>query len=458
MYSDLYFRQKRTHLSTIAGVLVVVGFIGFVTFYFSNNSTPTRASKKTVVQKEVVNVTSNQAGIFWQSEEKETGWVVFGEDPAKLNFTSSDERGDNKTAFQLHFVVMKNLKPDTTYYYKIFSGNEVVTDTNDQPFSFKTPKAVQPISTAKPAYGKVALKAGEPAKDALVMIKPDGAYPLITVTKITGEWLIPLQFVIDKKTMNNIPLRSSDVVKIEAYNDDLERSLTDILVSKLSPVPQTLVLGNNYSFLEEDNVLPATTSRSLIEGNVGILFPKENAIIPGSKPIMKGAALPGKAVVLELDSEPPFRFKTSANERGEWDVTVPKSLLPRAYTLTLRTTDKDDKEIVITRAFTLLKSGEQVLGEATGTASITPTESVSPTTAPTTAPTNTTAPSPTTAITSAPAEISVTATATPSAMPSTGGVFLSPTPIPPVSGGNGLLYSVTAIGLMVIGAGALFML
>lgn len=458
MYSDLYFRQKRTHLSTIAVVLVVVGLIGFGTFYFSSNSTPTRASKKTLVQKELVNVTSNQVGLFWQSEGKETGWVLFGEDPDTLNGTASDERGDSKSEFQLHYVLMKNLKPDTTYYYKVVSGNEVVTDLDGNPFTFKTPKTMPPISTAKPAYGKLALKAGEPAKDALIMIKAEGAYPLVTFTKMTGEWLVPMQYIVNKQTMNNTVLRASDVVKVEAYNDELERSLTDILVSKLSPVPQTLVLGNNYSFLEEDNVLPATTTRNIIEGSVGILFPKENAIIPGSKPIMKGAALPGKAVILELDSDPPFRFKTSANERGEWDVTVPKSLVPRTYTLILRTTDKDDKEIVITRVFTLLKSGEQVLGEATGTASMSPTVGISPTVEPTIEPTSTTAPSPTRSITTAPAEISTTVTATPSAMPATGGVYISPTPIPPVSGGNGLLYSVTAIGLMVIGAGALFML
>lgn len=462
MYSDLYFRQKKSYIPVLIAVITVIGVTSFLTFYFSNSSTPTRASQRALVQREVVNPSSSQAGIYWQTDEPVTGWVLFGTDPKNLNNSAPDER-DNETKgkYKLHYVLLKNLSPNTNYYYRIVSNNQLSSDNDGSPFVLKTADSLGASNSSQPAYGKVTLKSGGAASNTVVLMRIENAYPLLAVTKMTGEWLIPMQYVIGKSDNSAILLKDKDVVHIEILNEDLQSTKIEARVSKLSPLPQTVVLGNKYTFLDDQNVLPASTSieeeSSQSPNEIDILFPKQKSIIPGSKPLIKGTAIAGAAVDLDLNSQPRFKFSTTANSKGEWIINVPKALPAKDYTLVLTTKDKDGKPVIVARTFTIAKSGEQVLGEATGAA----TPTVAPTTAaPTLEPT--TAVTATPEATQFPAAVSPTATAsataTPSAGPITGYIGPSPANGGPVTGSNSFIYTIVSLGLLVVGAGVFFFL
>ncbi len=474
MYSDLYFQKRRSPLTAVIGAIAVVAFVGFGAFMFTYQPTQTRASKKTIVQKEIVNLSYNQAGIYWQSEEKETGWIVYGESADELRYTASDERDteDEKAARQLHFIMLKGLKPDTTYYYQIVSGNEVI-DNNGEPFEFKTVKQFSAVGATKPAYGKVVLKTGEPAEGALVFIRKGESYPLVSMTKSTGEWLIPLQFVIEKESRTPVALNQNDELAVYITNDDLMNSGIKILVKRTNPFPQSVVLGDDYTFLQEETeeVLSATTSRRSevsVAETIDVLFPRDQAVIPGSKPLIKGTALPGSIVDISLTSEEgtTLSMRTVADDRGGWLANLIRPLVPGTYYLSMSTVDAQQQSVVLNRTFVMAKSGEQVLGDATGPGALSPTVvpqatvepsptvALSPTAMPTTEPT--TGVSPTVEPTRNPADLtpSVTAAVTPTTLPN----GPTATPIPPISGGNGLLFTFTALGLLIVGAGAIIML
>ena len=435
MYSDLYFRQKKSYVPILIAVIAVIGVTSFLTFYFSSSSTPTRASQKALLQREVVNPSSTQAGVFWETDEKTTGWVIYGTDPTKLNITASDERDTStKSHYKLHYVLMKGLKPNTNYYYRILSSNQVTSDVDGSPFVLKTANSLAAASDAQPAYGKVSLKTGSAASNTFVMIRTESSYPLLAITKSTGEWLIPMQYVMGKSDNTALNLKDSDMVRITIENDEGELTKIQAKLSKISPLPQTIVLGNTYKFVDDQSVLSATTSitEEQSDSEIGILFPKQNSIIPGSKPLIKGTALPNASVDLDLNSQPKFKFSTQANEKGEWIINVPKELAARNYTLVLNTKDSEGKAVVITRTFTIAKSGEQVLGEATGAA----TPTIEPTVAlPSAAPTSEITATP--EATQIPAEVTPIASesatpATPSAGPITG--YTGPSP---ANGRNG---------------------
>lgn len=463
MYSDLYFRQKKSFVPVLIAVLAIIGVTSFLTFYFSSSSTPTRASQKALLQREIVNPNSTQAGIFWESDEMSTGFVLYGTDPNKLNTSAHDVRDtDKKSQYKLHYVLLDTLKPNTNYYYRIVNNNQVSSDNDGSPFVFKTANSITGASDAQPAYGKVTLKSGGAADNTFVILKSESTYPLLAITKSTGEWLIPMQYVISKGDNAAILLKPSDAVTLEMMNDDGLKTTIQLKVEKLSPLPQTVVLGNSYKFTNDQNVLSATTSyeTETKSGDINILFPKQKAVIPGAKPLIKGTAVPGASVDLELNSQPKFSFSTQANDRGEWIINVPKPLPPREYTLALSTKDKDGKPVILARTFTIAKSGEQVLGEATDAATPTiaaPTTAVSPAVEPTLAVTATPE------ATKIPAEVtpsaSASATATPSAMPViTSYTGPSPDDGGPRTGGNGFMYTVVSLGLLVVGAGVFFFL
>jgi cell division septation protein DedD len=450
MYSDLYFRQKRTKITTVLAVLVAIGFSGFLLYRFSGSTTPTRASQTKLVRNELANVSPSQAGLFWQTDAKETVDL--------LAYDERDSSGSRKER-TLHFAVLRNLKPDTTYYYRIVSDNRIISSVGGEPFSFKTPRQFTPSSSAKPAYGKVARASGDPASDTLVFLRRDGTYPLVAVTKLTGEWLIPVQYFVDAKSGNVLPATGDEEIVFEMVDDELVRSRVNTSLESASPLPQTVVLGTDYSFSKDGSVLPADTSARGARNPIDVLFPRQGAVIPGARPLMKGSAIPASTVTLSLDSEPRFSFRTVANDRGEWTVSVPKDLPARTYTLTMSTIDQDGKTVTLARTFALAKDGEQVLGDATNAAEPTasPTaEPVEPTVEPTTIPSPTAEPTENPAATAS--ATPATASTSPTTAPTTEPQGPTATPMPPVSGGNGLLYTITSVGLIVVGAGVMFLL
>lgn len=388
-YSDIYFRPKQSKSLFIIASIVLVVF-GIFMYFSRASSIPLRAIGKALKRHEIVNVSPRQVGVFWVSDVKEAGWVLFGTSKDNLSLVAIDERdiGEKKNLFSLHYVLLKGLDEDKTYYYKIVSGNNVIVSPSNQPFSFKTPRTTTITSSIKPAYGKITLANGDPAQNAFIFYRYNNAFPFLSLTKLTGEWLIPLQFAIHKDTHEAIPIKESEKIKIEVISEDEATANIEALVSKTNPLPQTIIIGKNYKFLQEDDVLNASTKRVLEnkEYPVSIIFPKENAFIPGSKPLLKGQGVPGKAIKIQINSQPGYISRITIDGKGDWKVEVPVSLLAGNYTMTITTEDSSGQSVTLTRKFTIAKSGEQVLGVASPSAAITPSISTSPALSPTASP------------------------------------------------------------------------
>lgn len=459
-YTDLYLQKQ----SKVPSVLIAVAFVvvaGLATFFFTSNSTPTRASKKTVKRHEVVNVAAYQAGVFWESESPDQGWIIYGEDPSKLNNIALDDRdiAGQKKEFTFHFAQIKNLDPDTTYFYKIVSNGELISSPSGEPFQFKTIINHTVTSSLKPAYGKVIQANGDAAAENIVVLQNQNNYPLVVVTGSTGEWLIPLQFSVDKDTNQPGTISEGAKVTIDIYSEDKRTEIQGI-INRLSPVPQTIILGKDYTFLENDQVLPASTQQSVtIEPTaaqtrtnipsvpVSILYPKDGSIIPGTQPLIRGVGVAGKFVNINLNSVPQFSARVPISADGSWRVTLPNSVLPGTYQLTMTTVDAKGKQIGMRSKFTIAKSGEQVvLGESTPAGTLTPTKSPTPTVA------STLTITPTSTVSA-----SISATLVPS--PTTYITIAPPSynPPPPVSGSSYVPYIFTGIGLVIIGAGMILL-
>ncbi|OGK16073.1 hypothetical protein A2774_01740 [Candidatus Roizmanbacteria bacterium RIFCSPHIGHO2_01_FULL_39_12c] len=377
-YSKYFLPQtaKVPFLLTVGVIMIIIMILART---FSPNSLPLKASKKIVSSLDVMNLTHNQAKIFWQTEEKQSGWVIFGENERTLNRVTIDERDlqDKRSRYKNHLVTLKNLKSNSRYFYKIISDNQVVEADDGKAFSFITPAKIATSPDLVPAYGKLIRENGGAVQNAIIIFTLDNIYPLVTLTKTTGEWLIPLNYLVNKNSLKLHSVPSDATVTIVIVDESSKITKIQARFSHLSPIPQTVILGKDYNFLDQGGVLSASVkNKSGQKTKFEILFPRDSAVIPGGKPLIKGASFAGNQVIVSIDNDPGLSYKVSADKQGVWSVILSTNLPVGGHTLKARSTDTEGKETILSRNFSVAKSGEQVLGEATAEASPTlmPTE------------------------------------------------------------------------------------
>lgn len=420
-YANIYINQKSAKVPTIL-FLILVSFISlFLIKIFSAKPLPSRASKKKLRQLSVLNVSYNQVGVFWQTDNKEVSWLIYGEKDNKLDKVVIDEKDlhNKKNPYLNHYVLIRNLEQNRDYYFKIISDNQLISDSDSRPFFFRTSSDL-PISTSiSPAYGKVMNSNGTALASGVVILTLKNSYPLLSLLKLSGEWLIPLNNIVDKDTQKTRRLAKNESGQIEIYSEDGEKTSIEIIVENLSPLPQTVIIGKDYTFTSKEDVLAAYSKASNSLQKISIIFPKEEAVIPGDSPLIKGTALPGAEVFIMINSKINYSARVTAGSDGIWSVTPKQTLSAGQHSLTIITKDEQGKEVKLTRQFTIAKSGEQVLGDAT--------------------------PEPT--LTRVPTPIPTVITTTP--------VSISQSPTPPRSGFDPLPLSIISGSLILAGLGIL---
>ncbi len=304
IYSEFYLKEK-TKLPTVIGVLLVF----FITIVFSRLflglTGPSKASLKVAKRVEIVNLSSRQASIFWQTNKAESDWVVYGENEGKENKIVLDEKdinniGQKKGEYKIHLVTLKELVPSKKYFFKIVSdNNQVIVQPNGNSFIFVTPNnSLGNSQNISPAFGKVLQSNSvQPLINSYIMLSIKGGYPLLTQIKSEGDgsWLIPLNQIYSKDSQNFLTIANKDKIIIEIITSEGEVSTITTVKSKVSPLPQTIVFikDKNFSFVEDENVLSASTNLNAAAKNqIDIIYPKEGSLIPGNIPLIKGVSLP----------------------------------------------------------------------------------------------------------------------------------------------------------------------
>jgi hypothetical protein len=441
-YSELYTEQK-SRPSQILIALALFATVSAAGYYFLTRTTTTRASKQVIKKHQQVNIAPRQAGVFWEVNSPDEGWVIYGENPSKLDQIALDDRDISKRESRpFHLVMMKNLNPETTYYYKIISNEELVSAENNEPFSIRTISESVSSASLSPAYGKVVSSSGDALANNVVVVTINNAYPLMTFTKNTGEWLIPLQYIINSIDQRSVSLTEDTIVNIRIFNDS-QQSIIKATLSQTHPLPQTVIMGTNYTFLE-NKVLGTSDQQKKndLSYDVDLLYPKNGAVIPGNTPLVKGKGIPDQVVSIQINSKPEIQGKTKVDKDGRWSITLGRTIQPGTYTLTMNTIDSRNRGVEIKHNFTLIKSGEQVLAESTTSASITPTQGVTPS--------SVISPTPTSAV------IAEEPTPTEEVIITD----LSPTltPAPPVTGISFIPFMFAGIGFVLLGAGLVLFL
>lgn len=382
IYSDLYTGRKQK-IPTILGLFFILFIIIFFFAIINGSAVPSKADLAGLKRTEVTNLSPIQISIYWQTQNKETGWLVYGGNQERLTNIVLDDRDipEKKGAYLNHYVTIRNLKPDSLYFYAIISSNKRIVKPDGSLFSFRTPKTISNLTKLSPSSGKVLHANLSPLSNAIVLLTVNNEVnPISTMTKENGEWLIPLNSFFDKEHQNEKVFSGKETAKIEVLSEDGNISTVTNSLEGLSGSTETIIIGKNYDYLHTDNVLSATTKSVVepIKQSIAIIYPLENSLIPGRRPLIKGVALPSAKIAITINSDKSYSALITADRSGNWSYMIPEDLDIGNHVIFIRTKNIQGGDVVLSRRFRIV-ANEGMDGRVLGTASGEPTVTIKPT-------------------------------------------------------------------------------
>jgi len=110
-------------IATVFSALLLISAMAWA----QNKPKAERITNGPVVKEE----TQNSAEISWSTDAPGSSVVKYGNNPNALNETAEQPWGGNRESNgdYNHTVWVKNLRPNTTYYYKVETGQGLGTGT-----------------------------------------------------------------------------------------------------------------------------------------------------------------------------------------------------------------------------------------------------------------------------------------------------------------------------------------
>lgn len=227
-------------IPTLIGIALIIAFISLSAYWFFYTSKSAETAGFEITNLQALNISNNTATIVWQTSSPSQGQVIYGES-GNLDLRASDNRDIKKISARVtHFVTLKNLKPNTRYFFKIENNSSAYPET---PMEFTTSNLDVDdnlnFSFIKPIKGTILNTNLNPVDESLIFISIPGAQDLATFSSTAGNFIMPLKLVLDKelKQIYNIPNGSSAemIVKKQELESKVKIIISDSTVN-LPPV------------------------------------------------------------------------------------------------------------------------------------------------------------------------------------------------------------------------------
>lgn len=344
---------------------------------------------------QLTNISDTSFSVVWITGAPATGMVSITS-PKLTPRTYFDDRDTNKklVPYTTHMVTIRSLTPSTQYSFQLISNGKSFT-SNGSPYTISTASTISGnTSGLEPAYGAINDMGGSPVAGALILMTIEQGQLLSTITSPSGSWLLSLGLTRTASLAKYLDgtNRLTETIRV-LWGDQEATAITDTLND--APVP-TMILGKTYDFRKQQATkLPdaptvlgnTTTAEPSTAKTIGLTLPAQNASLTTTLPLVTGTGLSGKKVSVVLGITSPVSGTTTVGADGLWRFTPPTPLPPGKQSVTVTTIDERGKPVAFTHTFTILKSGTQVLGDATPSATLAPTpiatSSASPSATPT---------------------------------------------------------------------------
>ncbi len=267
-----FIGNKTTKIPTLFGLslLITALLLGIFIYIYKQNLNQKQRALYTPKDMTVTNLFAEQATITWWSDSPTVGQIAYGTGNI-LNDIQNDNRDLQETkTHQVHFVTLRNLKPETTYKFQILSNG---IKYPEKPLTFKTAVSLDTSTQNRPLRGSVLNTNLNPIDEALVIIKIDGATEMTTFTSTAGNFIFPLKelrtsdlsspFSIDSKTSATLIIKKGN----NQSQVELNLPLDD---SELLP---PLTLGQNINLKD---VLSQITPKKIASSSASVNYDLNN--------------------------------------------------------------------------------------------------------------------------------------------------------------------------------------
>ncbi len=437
----MYRKEKRIP-TILAFFILMLGIGGIALFNQTTHQIDSSASQSTRPEDiHFTNVSDNSFAISWFTNISATGTVIVNSKGNSISYLEDVDSDNIARPRNSHLVTVKNLTENTSYQVRIISGEASCKITQNCPeFTQSTANKLSTTISLSAARGTIIDADGKPAADAIIHLSIGKSSSLSSKTDSLGLWVIPFNNLRTGDLLSRPNLADNDIVQIIAKvsPDKKTEAVTDVKSIRQNLTIPPLQIGKSYNLIDliskKDMLAGLNNSNTLgIQTSVGnpnnvsstsssesitILFPaNDEDTTTDNQPRFRGIGPPGNQLIITVNSAPQTaRINVASDATWNWRPPVP--LEPGIHHLGVSGYDKKGNLLSLTRKFIVLKSGERVLGEATASATLTPTSIPSPTitlipiSSPTPANTLIPIPSPTTSIS--------TISATPRVPPKTG--------------------------------------
>ena len=374
-------------------VILIVGIIVVGSESYLRSATTASGSIQPA-NVQITNISDTTFTVSWTTQLPATGALsITSSRGTQMLFDDQDTKVQGK--YLTHSVTLRSAAPETEYSITILSSGKKKLNGN-VPYTVHTgPLLTTASGNLEPAYGTIVTEMNQPVRGALVYVTLEGGQTLSAISKPSGTWLIPLNLVRTQDLTSYLPVteRMTETIIVRASSQETN-ALTDTLND--SPVPN-MIPGKTYDFRKLTAYAPGQpvalfptpqaqksvsavlgTSSAKPANTVSLVIPAEGAAIPTTLPLIQGTGIPGKTVSLVIGITKPIGDTTIVGANGLWSYTPKKPLSPGRQSVTMTTKNLQNKPVAITHMFTILKSGTQVLGDATPSATLTPTATVTP--------------------------------------------------------------------------------
>ena len=459
----MYRKQKR--IPTIVALLILFAGIGSAVYFDQSSKTFFSKAKQTADPLEVhfTNITQSSMTVSWLTAKAVTG-IIEVTSPGQNKHTFLDDLDSDNVSrvHTTHYINLQNLTENTLYQIKIISGNGCENSMSCPVYQQKTSVKMDAGSVLPPAHGTIKSGDGNTVERAVVYLLVGKSLPLSTRTDSLGNYVIPLNNLRSQDLLSRPEIADNDIVQINAFLSPEEK--TDAVIDVKS-IRQNLTipemnLGNSYNFIDliskkdqlsksnqlnilgvQNPLIQATTApANITQGGIDFIFPKKDEdTTSDNRPRIKGTAPPNTQLLIIVNSYPQ-KGQITVGPSGSWTWRPPQNLPPGVHHVSIQGYDQNGNNINIIRRFIVLKSGEQVLGESTPSASLTPNPTETPVVTPIVSPTI--------------SQVSPTPTlVSPSSTPPPTAAYPSSTPsvTPPPTGNTNLtLYLIGASGFLLL--------
>lgn len=174
-------------------ILLIIGLlVGLYLVSQQTNLFPKATPLVSPQEVKISNLSDNSFTVSWITPDKPTiGFISYGQ--SNLTETASDDRDSGGPKPRTtHHITLKNLVPQTSYFFKISSAGQTF-DNNGKAYQVTTaPTTSDTPPLPQPIFGKVKTADNQPPQEAVVYVEIGEGTFLSSYTRADGNWLVTL--------------------------------------------------------------------------------------------------------------------------------------------------------------------------------------------------------------------------------------------------------------------------